>query len=335
MSRRQAFTLVELLVVIGIIALLIALLMPALRQGRRAANTVACASNMRSIMQGVQMYVAESKGFIPGSPNTSGRYLLTGYSEGNCPGISQVFDWQAPVARYMNIRFEEGGTMAQRVQRIQTLVGHSAMSCPENEFFATPFGAVNFGVAPWLSYSMSTPFLFTRPTGSDGDGIRTSRTWYMAPAGYVPKITKVGDTARKICLAEGARFTTTNPPTMNFEYDEWMGGAFADAGAWSRFSRAWDRSHAPGNGGAGALDPRLFTYRHGTQGRKRGSDMYKMNVAFFDGHVELMGDLQSARPEFWAPKGTEMTINSSEVFPDVLRTHFGSASFSNPRWVAP
>ena len=88
MRSRKAFTLVELLVVIGIIAVLISILMPALTRARASANLVKCQSNFRQVYNAVSFYVNENKGVLPRASGAD--WGVSGTNAGTFITLSQL-----------------------------------------------------------------------------------------------------------------------------------------------------------------------------------------------------------------------------------------------------
>lgn len=346
-NRRFAFTLVELLVVIGIIAVLIGILLPALTQARRAANTIKCSANIRTILQGMQMYVGAYNGALPGSAWTSGAFIFKkdnipaypGSSGGMTisnnwlPLICHINDWQSPIAKMLGIKFDEGGDLnANRIPRFIALMNRPEFHCPENDVIAGPNGTPTYPATQFSSYVVAVCFMYVRnTTGSNSDiagvqeiGETHPRTDHNVPPGYFPKITKVGQLANKVFIACGGKYSGAGtPPSMPLSLRFDWGGSYADRGPWLTVNSCWDRSNAPGNGGSPTIqDARLYSFRHGKKIENGPADSYKFTVGFYDGHVETMGDLQGSDPKMWMPKGSTLGNLTTRVFKDVRDLYY-------------
>ena len=90
-SRRPGFTLIELLVVIAIIAILAALLLPALAKAKEKAIRVQCENNVKQITTATHMYIGESREYLP-EPNWNSPWLRPGWlydaSTGTVPDLT-------------------------------------------------------------------------------------------------------------------------------------------------------------------------------------------------------------------------------------------------------
>jgi len=105
MPQRRAFTLIELLVVVAIIALLLAMLLPALHGARARTQRVKCQSNLRTIGHGVQFYLTDSGDAFPDAP-FYGCLGYIGRSQYHALLGSQIPEDLRPMNRYFGVEYD-------------------------------------------------------------------------------------------------------------------------------------------------------------------------------------------------------------------------------------
>jgi prepilin-type processing-associated H-X9-DG protein len=289
--------LIEVLVTVAIIALLTSILMPVIDKARGLAYQVQCQSNQRNIALAMRMYIDSFNGFLPGSPNTSGAGPRKALPE--TAVATNAFDYASPLLGFLNT-----SVPANRADR-QELTRLGVFKCPANNHQAEPWtgyqaipDAADFTTSQASSYLTCWNFLLA------GDGYAGAQvapgvyywlygaTWTEAlPRDYLPKITKIGLPARKVFLADAARYVDeTGRFTYDVGYALFGAGSYSGSGAWWIDSREYGQ-YSP------AAD---YSYRHDDG----------IAVAFYDGHCEYLKREQSHKAVYWYPKGTVLTKGS-------------------------
>ena len=212
---RKAFTLIELLVVISIIALLIAILLPALGAARQSAIKTQCLSQVRSLGQATFTYMADNKGKIP-QRTDSAQLLPQRMRLGGSTGYDLNEDF---FSQYMPITITGSGAGADRE-------GDEVLFCPgemynarnpsvggyKYDYITYQYFPMPLGTSSWAFQKNGQPF---QPDPTKPDSIEVS-TYPMWGDLTVRSANASGD----LYLGHDAENTTEQPDGMNSAYGD-------------------------------------------------------------------------------------------------------------------
>jgi prepilin-type N-terminal cleavage/methylation domain-containing protein/prepilin-type processing-associated H-X9-DG protein len=204
-AKRAAFTLVELLVVIGIIAVLIAILLPVLSKARQAANQTKCMSNIRQIVQAFVMYENDNYGFFPNGAIKTATH-------------DEDWIWWQPDISPTQPRISEIGEHGVGKYLDISQNNLKVMQCPGDQLDFRPNSPSGGAYPPYpCSYTMNNFFHSVVPANAAGFDDKQG----------VEKITAVVQPSSKILIIEEDEHTIDDGYATIYPYPSNSSGVFA------------------------------------------------------------------------------------------------------------
>lgn len=189
----RGFTLIELLVVISIIALLIAILLPALQQARKSSRMVACASNERQLGIAITTFEVD-EGFYPRNGAASGSTY-----------------WKFMLGPYVNLSVAGGAGSFN-----SDFIANSVFDCPESELRSNHLDYLVMYDSPHLSYQRDSVIGYSGPRAveqsdilkmpaeivvtADGSELAVDGYFYASTANTIRGRQHLGETANALYL---------------------------------------------------------------------------------------------------------------------------------------
>jgi prepilin-type N-terminal cleavage/methylation domain-containing protein/prepilin-type processing-associated H-X9-DG protein len=331
---RRGFTLVELLVVIGIIAVLIGVLLPALNKARQSSMTLKCAANLRSIGQGLALYVAENRGVYPAAYIYEGM-KIDGDTQTPDSAINGYVHWSSYL--YKRGKGTDAGMF-------RATAGWEAFQCPTIDNGGLPptnttlenldSGQQNddgSGVldqqAPRLAYTVNEAIMPRNKFAHNMGAQSPKRTYQFVRAAAVKKPADtilatewnqswriVSDTGRSdpgatVCKSHRPVHGYTSSEGLNM--DQVAPDAFGRNGYKIFRAKVSDLAGDPQPGQSFNTRLDWVGRNHGSKVLKGGFDQRRTNFLYVDGHVETKNIKETLEPQFqWGEKFYSLTISA-------------------------